>query len=564
MGATFDTRLMRSVGNMLATETKEKGCQVLLAPTVCLQRSPLIGRGFEAFGEDPMLSGLMCSEYINGIQERGVAASIKHYAAHDQSTESLEDNIRVAERTLREMHLLPFQLAVKHANPWCFMSSYHRINGVHTSEDPWLNNQVLRGDWGWDGLIMSDWFGTVSTVESVNAGLDLEMPGPSRWRGELLRRSIMSRKLMEKTIDERVRNVLNLVNKARPALEEQVQADKTLYGDTPEKRELCREVARSSIVLLKNEDNILPLDPAAKQTYGLIGPNMINPAVSGGGSADLIPYYVRKPLEAISDAVGKENVKTAIGCHGSISCISERILTDSIIAHLFTPLLTESITVPGSQDAGYKLMWYGEDPDANPRAEPLHSTITTQAHMFFADNLPPNVPDVYWLRVSTQYTAPKTAIMQVSLCVVGKARLYIDGRESIDLWSSQPEKTLQTPMFDQASMEVKTEIDAKMGESYEISILLRNGGATAGVGALSCGGLRVGCCEKIDEVTALAEAVQLAKEVDVPIVIAGLNADYESESVDRMSLDLPPGVNKLIQEVVKANPKAVSRCKNRV
>jgi beta-glucosidase len=157
MCATFDTKLMRSVGNMLATETKEKGCQLLLAPTVCLQRSPLIGRGFEAFGEDPILSGLMASEYINGVQEYGVAVSIKHYAAHDQSSMSLEDDLRVSERTLRETHLLPFQLAVKHANPWSFMSSYHRINGIFTSEDPWLNTQLLRWESGWDGLVLSDW-----------------------------------------------------------------------------------------------------------------------------------------------------------------------------------------------------------------------------------------------------------------------------------------------------------------------------------------------------------------------------------------------------------------------
>lgn len=315
MGATFDTKLMRSVGKMLATEVKEKECQILLAPTVCLQRSPLIGRGFEAFGEDPILSGLLASEYINGVQQEGVAASIKHYAVHDQSSQSNEDDVRAAERTLRETHLLPFQLAVKHANPWSFMSSYHRINGVLTSEDPWLNTQLLRQEWGWDGLVMSDWGGTYSTAEAVNAGLDLEMPGPTRWRGERLHLSIVSRKVKKSTIDERVRNMLNIINKVRPAFEYQTSGDKTKGGDTLEKRELCREVARSSIVLLKNEKNILPLDPTAQQTYGLIGPGVTNPAVSGGGSANLVPYYVSKPLQAIQGLVGKDRVKTAIGCY---------------------------------------------------------------------------------------------------------------------------------------------------------------------------------------------------------------------------------------------------------
>jgi beta-glucosidase len=321
MGATFDTKLMRHVGNMLAAETKEKGCQVLLAPTVCLQRSPLIGRGFEAFGEDPILSGLMASEYINGVQENGVAVSLKHYAAHDQSSESLEDGIRASSRTLRETHLLPFQLAIKHANPWSFMSSYHRINGTLTSEDPWLNTQLLRQEWGWNGLLMSDWFGTYSTAEAINTGLDLEMPGPTRWRGELLHWSIRCRKVKKSTLDERVRNLLHLVNKVRPALDYQKQGDKTQFGDAPEKRELCREVARSSVVLLKNDYNTLPLDPSAQQTYGLIGPGFANPAISGGGSADLIPYYVCKPLEAIQQVVGKERIKTAVGCYCELTLL---------------------------------------------------------------------------------------------------------------------------------------------------------------------------------------------------------------------------------------------------
>lgn len=313
MGATFDTDLMRSVGEMLASETIEKGCQVLLAPTVCLQRSPLLGRGFEAFGEDPILSGLMASEYIKGIQKHGVAVSIKHYAAHDQSSMSPEDNVVVSERTLRETSLLPFQLAVKHATPWSFMSSYHRINGVHTPEDPWLNNTILRQDWGWDGLIMSDWFGMFSTVESINAGLDLEMPGPTRWRGDLLFWALLSRKITQSTLDDRVRNILNLVNRVAPALA--APRNGTGEADTPEKRQLCRQVARGSIVLLKNDKHVLPLDPQAKQTYALIGPGALHPAYGGGGSADLAPYYLSKPCDAIRDVVGSDCLKTAIGCY---------------------------------------------------------------------------------------------------------------------------------------------------------------------------------------------------------------------------------------------------------
>ena len=223
--------------------------------------------------------------------------------------------------------------------------------------------------------------------------------------------------------------------------------------------------------------------------------------------------------------------------------------------------MSENVTIPGTKEAGYKLHWYGEDPDANPEAKPIHSTTTTQAEMYFADNHPPGVPDVYWLRVNATYTAPKTATMQLGLCVMGKGRLFIDGKQVVDLWTSHPTKTLQTPMFNQASMEVTADLEAEAGKTYNISILMRNESVNAGIGgagALSAGGVRIGCCELIEPAVALAEAVELARHVDVPIVIAGLNADYESEAVDRKDLELPPGINELIEKVIEANPSTVS------
>ncbi|KAL2841347.1 glycoside hydrolase superfamily [Aspergillus pseudodeflectus] len=540
MGATFDRKLMLSVGRMLGRETREKGCQVLLAPTVCLQRSPLIGRGFEAFGEDPWLSGTLASDYVNGVQSESVACAIKHYAAHDQSTMSQEDSIWASERTLRELHLLPFQIAAKQANPWSIMTSYHKINGIHTAEHPWLINQVLREDWGWDGLVMSDWFGTYSTTEALDAGLDLEMPGPTRWRGQLLFWAVISKKLKQATLNAAVRNYLNLLNRVQPALEQQV--DQSTAGDSPEKRELCRKVAAESIVLLKNEHGILPLDAKRPGTkYALIGPGVLYPAVSGGGSSDLMPYYISKPLDALNELVGAENVTSNIGCYG----------------HLFTPCLSSCITVPGSTQKGFCVEYFMQEPDMAKEIKPLVTTTTTQAQMFFADNLPDGISEGYWVRVTTTYTAEATRPIQIGLCVAGKGRLYINGVEKIDLFSSHPEKTLKTPMFDQYSMEVTTVLDAQKGQSYEIMVLLQNESLTPSVGALSSGGLRIGCCEHFDPAAKLAEATALARTVDYPIVIAGLNSDWESEAMDRKSLALAPQVDNLIEAVIRANPNTI-------
>ncbi|KAH8896833.1 hypothetical protein GQ53DRAFT_639298 [Thozetella sp. PMI_491] len=540
MGATFDRDLMHAAGRVLGLEAKEKGVHVVLGPTVCLQRSPLLGRGFEAFGEDPILSGTLASGYINGIQEQGVAACIKHFAAHDQSKWALEDAIRVSERTLRELHLLPFQIAVDKSNPWSFMAAYHQINGVHASEDPWLLNDLLRKEWGWDGLVVSDWFGTYSTSEAVNAGLDLEMPGPTRWRNRLLYWAVQCRKVREATVDLRVRNLLNLLNKVRPAL--QYEKGSREEGDTLEKRKVCRQIAGDSIVLLKNDRSVLPLDASKKQSYGLIGPAVQYPTVCGGGSADLRPHYIVTPLEAIAEVVGFENIQTAVGAY----------------AHMFTPLLERDITVPGTEQVGYFLEWFLEEPAERSDSKPLATETATQGQMFFADSLPPCVSGgFYWLRVTTTYTAPKTTTMQFGLGVLGRGKMFIDGQEAVDLFTSKPEKTTQTPMFNQCSMEVTADVAVKVGSKYQITVILSNGGIKAKAGAANAGGLRIGCCEKIDPVKGLEEAVELAKNVDVPIVIGGLNPDWESEAIDRSDLELPPALNKLIEAVVRANPRTI-------
>ncbi|KAL1860741.1 hypothetical protein VTK73DRAFT_7200 [Phialemonium thermophilum] len=286
---------------------------------------------------------------------------------------------------------------------------------------------------------------------------------------------------------------------------------------------------------------MLPLDPLKKRTYGLMGPAIHHPAGSGGGSADLRPYYLSRPLEAICEVVGEENVKTAVGCRG----------------HLFTPLLVDGITVPGSTESGYLLEWFDGNPEEDPDLTPLHTARSTQAQMYFADSVPRGVPPAYVLRVRTVLTAEKSATLELGLCVIGRGKLSVDGDELIDLWTQHPEKTLPTPMFDQSSMEVVAELDVEAGRRYAISILLKNEGAVPGVGALQAGGLRVGCYEKVDPARALREAIELARQVDVPIVVAGLNADYESEAVDRTTLALPPAVDELIAEVLQANPNTI-------
>lgn len=319
MGATFDVDLMNQVGSLLGAEGRRKGVHVALAPTVCIQRSPLLGRGFEAFSEDPILSGTIAAHFINGVQAQKVGACIKHYAAHDQSAKGLEDDVHMSQRTLREIHLMPFQVAMSASKPWAFMSAYQKINGIHVSEDPFLMNKVLRNEWGFDGLIMSDWWGTYSTSEAITAGLDLEMPGPSIFRGKQLVTAVEARKVSKRTINDSVRRLLELINRTQPP----ALPDEKFGGDNEESRTIIRKVAADSMVLLKNDNNVLPL-PKEGKTFGLIGELFEHPATCGGGSSETIPFYISKPLDAFVEAVGAENVRYQPGCN-SLSYLSAKV-----------------------------------------------------------------------------------------------------------------------------------------------------------------------------------------------------------------------------------------------
>jgi beta-glucosidase len=273
LASTWSTTLLRSCGSLMAEEAKAKGASVILGPTVNMQRSPLGGRGFESFSEDPVLSGLCARGVVQGMQGEGVAACVKHFVGNDQEHERQAVSSIISERALREIYLMPFQLACgagagqgasgtegegNEERPWAVMTAYNRVNGLHCSESPRLINDILRKEWGWDGLVMSDWYGTYSTAEALNAGLDLEMPGPAKMRGEMVTYALGAKKVSERTIDERVRNVLGLVNRVQGAGVQPYAVEGT--NDTPETRAKLREVAAEAIVLLKNDNNILPFD----------------------------------------------------------------------------------------------------------------------------------------------------------------------------------------------------------------------------------------------------------------------------------------------------------------
>src|SRR5512138_407752 len=256
LGATWNPELVEKVGNVLADELKAKGAHILLAPTVNIHRTPIAGRNFECYSEDPYLSGMMASAYIKGIQDKGKGACIKHFVANDQEFERFSISSEVDERTLREIYLEPFRIAIRNSNPWSVMSSYNRVNGTYACENNHTLNEILKGEWGYEGIVMSDWFGTYDT-EVPAGGLDLEMPGPARWMAEgHVKNALDNGTLTEEILDDKVRRLLGVLDKAGLFDNPVLWAE---HGkDEPQHRKIIREAAREAIVLLKN-DGTLPL-----------------------------------------------------------------------------------------------------------------------------------------------------------------------------------------------------------------------------------------------------------------------------------------------------------------
>ncbi|KAI0070502.1 glycoside hydrolase family 3 protein [Panus rudis PR-1116 ss-1] len=553
LGSSFDIDLAQRIGVALGDESKAKGVHILLGPTVNTQRSPLGGRGFESFSEDPQLNGLIAAAYVKGLQSTGVAATIKHFAANDQEYQryeilSLWQSI-VSERALREIYFKPFQIAIREANPWAVMTAYNRVNGLHCSENPWLIEDVLRGEWGWSGLVMSDWIGTYSTAESIKAGLDLEMPGPSVVRGSAVNRALIGEKLFIEDIDARVRNILGIVKRAH---ESKIPFDAPeLTHDTPETRQILREAASSTIVLLKNDKSLLPL-AAQTKTLAIIGPNAKVAMISGGGSAALRPHYTVSPLEGLA-AAGKElgiDVKYSLGA----------------FTLKYLPLVDPYIALKdGSQGALFEFWneapsgdFLETHPELNKELpKEAWSTPTASSYAFLADGVDDTkVNEVCYLRYSTIFTPDEDGDWDFGLTISGRGNFFFDGKVAIEL-SKDPKQG--DAFFGLGTIDARTKIkDLKAGQHYPIEIRISNSDFISRGAPFFCrGGIRLGAAKHVEEDVALEEAKVLAKNSDAVILVVGLNHDFESEGFDREHMKLPGGTDKLVAEILKCNSNTI-------
>ena len=360
MGATFDPDLIEEVGRALARETRAKGADVLLAPTVNIPRVPNAGRNFECFSEDPVLSGVLAAAYVRGLQEEGVGACIKHFVCNDQEHERNTIDAVVDERALREIYLEPFRIAVEASHPWAAMSAYNSINGTTASENQLLDD-VLRDEFGFDGVVISDWHGTYGP-KVAGSGLDLEMPGPARWMAaEVVREALAAAFIDEDLIDRKAARLLTLLD--RTGARHRREREPERADEPAAHRELARRVAIESMVLLKN-DSVLPI--STPQRIAVIGELAATTPHQGGGSSAVNPHRVVSILEGIEAAAPAGSVvEWALGA----------------TAHRYPPAFdARQITNPVT-GSGF-LAEYFASPEL--AGEPVLTTFTVGSRLFFA------------------------------------------------------------------------------------------------------------------------------------------------------------------------------------
>lgn len=289
----WDRQALYEMGQAIGEECAEEDVSVILGPGVNLKRSPLCGRNFEYFSEDPFLAGECGASWVLGVQSRGVGTSLKHYAANNQETSRLVGNSVVDERALRELYLAAFETTVKKAKPWTLMCSYNRINGVYGCENPYTLDQCLRKEWGFDGIVMTDWGAMNQRVDALMAGLELEMPGPSDYNDRKIIEGVKQGTLSEDTLNQSVSRILDLIEKSG-------QKEKGKKYSREDHHNLARKLAAESFVLLQNRDSVLPL--SSGKDYGILGTFSTNPRYQGAGSSKINPHKV----DNLPDAMAKE------------------------------------------------------------------------------------------------------------------------------------------------------------------------------------------------------------------------------------------------------------------
>ncbi|HET6794224.1 MAG TPA: glycoside hydrolase family 3 C-terminal domain-containing protein [Acidimicrobiales bacterium] len=524
LASSWDPALVEEVGRALGAEARSKGAHVLLAPTVNLHRHPLGGRNFECFSEDPFLSAITAAAYVRGVQSQGVAACVKHLVANDSEHERMTISSEVDERVLREVYLLPFEEALLGAGAWSVMAAYNRLGGTYCSEHPWLLDELLRREWGWDGTVVSDWYATHSTVEALEAGLDVEMPGPPLYRGEALVAAVDKGQLSEDVVHRAARRVALLADRtgaSGPIAPERFDAD-------PARARLARRAAAEGMVLLRNDpvgtgSPVLPLPPGLGRV-AVLGPNADSLHAQGGGSAQVKPSRVVTPLEGLREAVGL-----------GTELVFEPGSQPATRAQRLDPRRT---TVPGGDRQGLLLSYFADRVFGAPAGE----MVSTRSNLVWLGGQVPELtvkPGEWSVRVAGRITPSLTGRHLLRIRGQGAVKVTVDGVTLIAEEGGSHRGRQPVPL------------DLEEGTAHLLEVELVPPEDPPPMGYLD---IRL---EEPDDPGRLARAVDIATGADAAVVVLGIDADIETEGRDRPSFALPADQVELARKVAAACPRTV-------
>lgn len=526
LAATWDPDLARRAGTLLAQEARRKKVHVLLAPTVNLHRSPLGGRHFEAYSEDPYLTGAIGSGYVQGVQSGGVGTTVKHFVANDAETDRFTVNNVVSERALRELYLAPFETIVENAHPWGIMTAYNSVNGTTMSEHRYLVNEILRGEWGFDGFNVSDWMAARSTKGAIEGGLDVAMPGPQTVYGAPLAAAVRAGEVEEAKVDEAVRNVLRLA--ARVGVLEGAEPVVTEPPAPVDGEALAREIARRSFVLVRNEardgNKALPLKPG---TVALAGAAARDARVLGGGSATVFPSRIVSPLDGLTAALPEGSLTYTVGADPTEElAVADKGFELRAVCRDANGEIIGSGSAPNGQ-----IQWMGDDLPEGVTHDTLHTVELTG-------------------RFTPRDSGPHT----FGIKGLGAFTLTVDGTTYFDDTQRTDKDDPFEAFFGAPVPRAQAELTA--GEPVEVS-LTHVVTLPEGIPMKVVGFSLAHQEPQRDADELIAEAVEAARAADTAVVVVATTDRVESEGFDRKDLRLPGRQDELVHAVAAANPNTV-------
>ena len=542
LGATWDPDLVRTLALALGTEARSKGVDVLLAPTINVMRTPLGGRGFESFGEDPVLIARLAVAFVRGLRQAGVAAAAKHYVGNDSETQRWTYDARIAEHVLRELYLVPFEACVREAGLDLVMTGYNMVNGITMTEHAGLLSGILKDEWGFEGVTLSDWHATRTTVATALAGLDLAMPGPDGPWGGQLAAAVRDGRVSEDQVDAKVLRIFRLARQVgafgrNGAAHDGGPAGSSANGHRPAGApvladpSLLRRCAAAAFTLLRNDRGVLPLDLSTIRSLAVIGPNAVRPVTQGGGSATVPQVSVSTPAGALTEALaGLADVTVWPGC-----------VTWSIVPE------PESGTVrdPDSGEPGVRLEFRtgtGQLAAAEHRA----ATVFT-----WWDGLPGGIGrgGAGTIVLRTRYRAGTGGPHVIGAGGVGHLAITVDGTEVAAGRTDPPSDPVEAMV---RPGEVRAVVNLTAGREAELAITMRPDDWPQGPVAI-----RLGVAPAPDPDTLLADAVEAARTADAAVVVVGSGPATESEGFDRAGLALPGRQDELVRRVAAVNARTV-------